>query len=247
MGRQARQMSASGYYHVVFRGINRQHLFEEESDFLYFLESLKQLKTEMLFELHAYCLMSNHVHLLMREKQTGDISLVMKRLLTKYAMYFNRRYGRSGALIASRYKSVPVEIDEYFIPLIRYMHQNPIRDGIANKPEDYKFSSYSDYVQGGNLTDTTFSLNLLGKAEWLMLHQIVSEDNFDVSGKKHLFEEEIRRRIVQCIEGREPHEIASWPKTERDALLRRLKEKEGLSIRQLERATGISRGIIAKS
>ena len=68
----------------------------------------------------------------------------MKRLLTKYAMYFNRRYGRSGALIASRYKSVPVEIDEYFIPLIRYMHQNPIRAGIANKPEDYKFSSYSD-------------------------------------------------------------------------------------------------------
>ncbi|CQR72134.1 Transposase IS200 like protein [Sporomusa ovata DSM 2662] len=241
MGRQARKMSTTGYYHVVFRGINRQHLFEEESDFLYFIESLKQLKTEMLFELHAYCLMSNHVHLLMREKQIGDISVIMKRLLTKYVMYFNRKYERSGALIASRYKSVPVEIDEYFVPLMCYIHQNPIRAGIVKKPEEYRFSSYNDYVQGGNLTDTSFSLKMLGRDEWLRLHQIIRNDDFDVSGKKNLSEEEIRRRILQCTEGREPHD-----KPERDALIRRLKEKECLSIRQIERATGISPGVVAK-
>ncbi|CQR72303.1 Transposase IS200 like protein [Sporomusa ovata DSM 2662] len=246
MGRKARKMSTTGYYHVVFRGINRQHLFEEESDFLYFIESLKQLKAEMLFELHAYCLMSNHVHLLMREKQIGDISVIMKRLLTKYVMYFNRKYERSGALIASRYKSVPVEIDEYFVPLMCYIHQNPIRAGIVKKPEEYRFSSYNDYVQGGNLTDTSFSLKMLGRDEWLRLHQIIRNDDFDVSGKKNLSEEEIRRRILQCTEGREPHEVAAWPKPERDALLRRLKEKECLSIRQIERATGISRGVVAK-
>jgi len=246
MGRQARKMSTTGYYHVVFRGINRQHLFEEESDFLYFIESLKQLKAEMLFELHAYCLMSNHVHLLMREKQIGDISVIMKRVLTKYVMYFNRKYERSGALIASRYKSVPVEIDEYFVPLMCYIHQNPIRAGIVKKPEEYRFSSYNDYVQGGNLTDTSFSLKMLGRDEWLRLHQIIRNDDFDVSGKKNLSEEEIRRRILQCTEGREPHEVAAWPKPERDALLRRLKEKECLSIRQIERATGISRGVVAK-
>ena len=246
MGRQARKMSTTGYYHVVFRGINRQHLFEEESDFLYFIESFKQLKAEMLFELHAYCLMSNHVHLLMREKQIGDISVIMKRVLTKYVMYFNRKYERSGALIASRYKSVPVEIDEYFVPLMCYIHQNPIRAGIVKKPEEYRFSSYNDYVQGGNLTDTSFSLKMLGRDEWLRLHQIIRNDDFDVSGKKNLSEEEIRRRILQCTEGREPHEVAAWPKPERDALLRRLKEKECLSIRQIERATGISRGVVAK-
>ncbi|WP_028972221.1 transposase, partial [Sporomusa ovata] len=178
MGRKARKMSTTGYYHVVFRGINRQHLFEEESDFLYFIESLKQLKAEMLFELHAYCLMSNHVHLLMREKQIGDISVIMKRLLTKYVMYFNRKYERSGALIASRYKSVPVEIDEYFVPLMCYIHQNPIRAGIVKKPEEYRFSSYNDYVQGGNLTDTSFSLKMLGRDEWLRLHQIIRNDDF---------------------------------------------------------------------
>ena len=247
MGRQARQLSATGFYHIVFRGINRQHLFEDERDFSYFLESMKQIKDNMAFKIHAYCLMSNHVHLLIEEKHMGDISLVMKRLLTKYVMFFNRKYGRRGALIASRYKSLPVEVDQYFIPLIRYIHQNPVKAGIVKKPEDYSFSSYRDYVQGGNLTDTAFSIELIGKDEWLRLHQIISDENFDVSGKINLSEEEIRRTILRYTKGREPYEIAGWPKPQRDALLKRLKEKEGLSIRQIERATGISRGIIARS
>ena len=76
------------------------------------------------------------------------------------------------------------------------------------------------------------------------LHNIIEEGNFEVSGKKHMSEEQIRRKILSCI-GREPYEIASWSKSERNAVLRQLKE-EGLSIRQIERATGISRGIVAK-
>ncbi|MBP2663753.1 MAG: Transposase like protein [Firmicutes bacterium] len=247
MSRKARQLSATGFYHIVFRGINRQHIFEEGGDFLYFRESLQQLKDKMGFELHAYCLMSNHVHLLIKEMNMGDISLLMKRLLTKYAMYFNRKYDRNGALITSRYKSVPVEVDEYFIPLIRYIHQNPIKTGIVKKPEEYRFSSYLDYVKGGSLTDVAFSIGLVGRGEWLRLHQIITNDHFDVSGKINLSEEEIRRKIQQCIEGHEPHEVAGWHKPKRDALIRRLKENEGLSIRQIERATGISRGVIAKS
>lgn len=201
----------------------------------------------MLFELHAYCLMSNHVHMLIKERQSGDISLIMKRILTKYAMYFNRKYDRNGALISSRYKSMPVEVDEYFIPLICYIHQNPIKAGIVNTADEYKFSSYREYLHGGELTDTAFSLGLLGRSEWVRMHQITSKHDFDVTGRKNKSEEEVRRRIMKCTGGREPHEIASWPKTERDFLIRQLKEKEGLSIRQIERATGLSRGVIAKS
>jgi REP element-mobilizing transposase RayT len=111
--------------------------------------------------------MINHVHLLFREKQLGDISLIMKRLLTQYAMYFNRKYQRSGALIASRYKSVPVEVDEYFIPLQRYIHQNPLKAGLVTKLEEYPFSSYSEYLFGGELVDTVFSLGMVGRDEWI--------------------------------------------------------------------------------
>lgn len=71
MGRQARQLSSSGFYHIVFRGINRQHIFEDESDYNYFLKALRELKNQLAFDLHAYCLMSNHVHLIFREMQLG--------------------------------------------------------------------------------------------------------------------------------------------------------------------------------
>ena len=246
MGRQARKLSATGFYHIVFRGINRQHLFEDESDYRYFLESIVKLKVEICFELHAYCLMSNHVHLLIRENRMGDISTIMKRLLTKYVMFFNSKYERSGALIASRYKSIPVEVDEYFIPLICYIHQNPVRAGLVKEIEAYRYSSYREYVHSGSLVESSFSLNLLGKDEWLRLHAHMVKNNFDVSGRISLSEEEIRRKILLYTKGREPHEIAGWPRAERDVLLKSLKEKEGLSIRQIERVTGVSRGIIAK-
>jgi len=247
MGRQARKLSNTGLYHIFFHGINRQPLFEGDSDFVYFRDSMQQLKSDMAFELYAYCLMNEHVHLLIKENQKGDISLAMKRLLTKYAMYFNRKYERKGALVANRFKSTPVEVNENFIPLICYIHQNPLKTGIVNQLEDYQYSSYLDYVQGGNLTDTVFSLNLVGKEEWLRLHQIIIEDHFDVAGKIRLSEEKMRHRILQHTNGCEPHEIAVWPKQERDACIRQLKEVEGFSIRQIERMTGISRGVIAKS
>lgn len=247
MSRQARKLSSTGFYHVVFRGINHQHIFEESSDYEYFLQILRQLKLDMAFELHAYCLMSNHVHLLLREKQLGDISRIMKRLLTKYVMYFNRRYERSGALVASRYKSTPVEVDEYFIPLQRYIHQNPLKAGLVSKPEDYAFSSYYDFIRGEGLADTGFSLALLGREEWIRLHQVVGQDVFDISGRTSLSDEEIRRKILRYTNGQEPHAIGALERDERDSLLRQLKETEGLSIRQIERVTGISRGVIAKS
>ncbi|WP_378954891.1 transposase [Pelosinus sp. sgz500959] len=245
MSRQARELSATGFYHIVFRGINHQHLFEEESDFKYFLEALQHIKNEMAFEIHSYCLMSNHVHLLIREKQIADISIIMKRLLTKYVMYFNRKYQRNGALIASRYKSISVDVDEYFIPLIRYIHQNPLKAGIVTRMEDYIYSSYREYLYGRSLTDTAFSLELVGREEWIRLHNIFEEENFEVSGTKHMTEEEIRRKILICTGGIEPNQIASWPKSERNTIVTKLRE-EGLSIRQIERATGISRGIVAK-
>lgn len=246
MSRQARQLSSSGFYHVVFRGINHQHIFENEMDYGYILKALQNLKTDLAFEVHAYCLMSNHVHLLLREKKLGDISLIMKRLLTKYAMYFNRKYQRSGALIASRYKSVPVEVDEYFIPLQCYIHQNPLKAGLVKQLEEYPFSSYREYLYGGELVNAAFSLGLIGRDEWLRLHQVQSEEVFEITGRLSLNDHEIRRRIMNYTDGREPHEIGSWAKAERDSMLKKLKDA-GLSIRQIERGTGISRGVVAKS
>lgn len=148
--------------------------------------------------------------------------------------------------IASRYKSIPVEVDEYFIPLLRYIHQNPIKAGLEEKMEEYPFCSYRDYIHGGGLTDTSLSLSLVGKAEWVKVHELDGEQEYEVSGRTSPNDTQIRCKILQYTKGGEPHEIASWPKIERDTLIRQLKDEAGLSIRQIERATGISRGVIAK-
>ena len=116
MSRLARQYSETGLYHIVFRGQNKQHIFEEDKDYEKMLEIILDLKQEMEFEIYAYCLMSNHVHLVLKEKEMGQISMIMKRLLSKYVRWYNVKYKRTGALIANRYKSKPVDTDQYFLP-----------------------------------------------------------------------------------------------------------------------------------
>ena len=86
MARRAREISESGLYHIVFRGINRENIFEDSNDFLKLKLILKELKEEMLFQIYVYCFMTNHVHILLKENKAGDISLIMKRILTKYAL-----------------------------------------------------------------------------------------------------------------------------------------------------------------
>ena len=113
MPRQARKESGTGIYHVMLRGINRQDIFEEQE---------------------AYCLMSNHVHLLLRER-TESISISLKHLTVSYAAYYNKCYQRVGHLFQDRFKSEPVNDIEYFVTLLRYVHQNPVKAGICDKKD----------------------------------------------------------------------------------------------------------------
>lgn len=246
MSRQARKYSQSGLYHIVFRGMNRHNIFEEDEDFIKIIDIIKNLKQEMKFEIYAFCLMTNHVHILLKENNIGDISVIMKRLLTRYAVWFNRKYLRSGALIANRYKSQPVERDEYLLSVIRYIHQNPLRARIVTEIDKYKWSSYCEYVNDSNLTDTDFILSMIGKKNFEEYHKQEEKEFYEVSDRIGKSEEYIRQRIMTLIDGKEPHEIGILPRPERNKIIKQLRENEGFSIRQIERATGIPRGIIAK-
>ena len=245
MSRIARQYSESGLYHVVFRGVNKQHIFEEEKDYTQMLEILKKLKEEMEFEIYVYCLMSNHVHILMKENEMGQISLIMKRLLTKYARWYNIKYERSGALIANRYKSKPVETDEYFIPLVRYIHQNPVKAGIVKNISDYPWSSYNQYIKKkSGLVDTNFVLSMVSLKQFKEIHQELEKEIFIVNDRVKITDEGIRRAIIKKY-GVEPKQITTYDKKTRNYILNELKKT--YSIRQIERVTGISRGVIYKS
>jgi len=253
MTRQARQLSSTGFYHVVFRGVNHGHIFEEQEDFERFLTVLERIKLELCFEVHAYCLMSNHAHLLVHEKMPGDISLAMSKLLGPYANWFNGKYQRSGALIANRYRSECIEDDKYLLALVRYIHQNPLVAGAVNHIDEYRWSSYSDYSTGRpSFTETAFVLAAFASEskaaveEFIAFHRTAEISDFSQSDKVKRTEEEIRKGILCALGHLGPSAVAGLAKQERDTTLALLREK-GFSIRQIERATGISRGIISRA
>ena len=253
VSRPPRILSETGLYHIVFRGINRQNLFEEESDYEKLIEVIKAIKKDIGLSIYAYCFMTNHVHLFVKEKETGDIKKIMHRLLTRYVGWYNRKYQRSGSLIGNRYKSEPIEDETYYLALIRYIHQNPVKANMVDKPCEYIWSSYNDYVNSkSDFVDVEFGLSMISEntehaiKEFKEFHENNEETDFSISNTKILTDEQIKRRILKITGGIKPEEISEKPKQERDTLLALLRNN-GLTIGQLERTTGISRGIISRA
>lgn len=131
MPRKARKKSSLCIDHVILRGVNQQIIFEDEYDYQQFIDILRYYKDEgkCSFKLYAYCLMDNHVHLLL-EHTTVSLDEIMKRIEIKFVKWYNKRYRRIGHLFQERYKSEPVEDIEYLKIVFRYIHQNPLHAGI---------------------------------------------------------------------------------------------------------------------
>ena len=160
MGRGVRIHHPGLIYHVINRGNNRQAIFLEEADYRRYLDVVYRFKKKYEFQLYAYCLMTNHVHLLIRVSEKGSISKFMQKLTTAYSMYFNNKYKRTGTLFEGKFKAEHINKDTYLKYLFSYIHLNPIKlidskwkeDGIKNKRQvidflrNYKYSSYQDYL-----------------------------------------------------------------------------------------------------
>ena len=134
--------------HIVQRGNNRDACFFSDDDYLYYLEVLGQGLRRYGVKLHAYCLMTNHVHLLMTPKDKVGISRVMQHLGRLYVLYINRTYRRSGTLWEGRHKASLVNAEEYLLTCYRYIELNPVAAGMVNTPEQYRWSSYSWHAWG---------------------------------------------------------------------------------------------------
>ena len=253
MSRPAREISSTGLYHIIFRGMNHQNIFEEESDYIKLLEITSKVKEEMKFEIYAYCLMTNHVHIFIKEKNEADIKKIMLKLLSTYVGWYNRKYLRNGSLIGNRYKSEPIENDKYVFALIKYIHNNPKKAGMEENLGTYEWSSYNDYLSNNNtITDSYFLLEMLSgnreTAKKLFIDQHEEEtEKFSLSEGKKLTDDQIKRKIKKVLGSEDIAILSTKPKNERNEILRKLKEKERLTIREIERNTGISRGIILRS
>ena len=135
-----------GYYHIVNRGVEQRIIYNEDEDFEIFLEMLCVACKLYEVQLHGYVLMSNHYHLLIETKQE-NLSKFMKHVNASYAIYFNKKYKRSGHLWQGRFKSWYVTDEAYLYTLISYIHNNPIKAKIVKKAEEYRYSSYLAFIE----------------------------------------------------------------------------------------------------
>ena len=149
---------------MMERGIRRLEIFQDEFDYQVFLEILKKESEQKKCNIHAYCLMTNHFHLL-AESQNVEIGKFMKSLAGKYAMYYNHRHSYKGHVFEDRYKSCLVETDAYFLQTSRYIHLNPVKAKMTEHPEDYKWSSYRTIInlQDDKITEKQKTLSYFGK------------------------------------------------------------------------------------
>ena len=147
MARPVRIEYPGAVYHIISRGNNRAAVFRDDHDRKRYLEKLSLYCEEKEVDLLAYCLLTNHVHLLL-ETPKGNLSKMMQPFQTSYTVYFNKRHQRSGHVFEQRYKAFLVDKDNYLLEVTRYIHLNPVAAGIVERPRDYRWSSYRDYLAG---------------------------------------------------------------------------------------------------
>ena len=148
--------------HVIQRGNNRQACFFEPDDYLFYLDCLKSAADQAGCDVHAYVLMTNHVHILTTPRKNHAVSRMMQSVGRRYVQYVNKRNQRTGTLWEGRYKASLVEAEQYLLTCYRYIELNPVRaEGLADTPENYRWSSYH--------------ANALGRGgEWLTAHPLYS-------------------------------------------------------------------------
>jgi putative transposase len=148
MPRRARIMLAGVPVHVVHRGNNRQPCFYSDEDRRFYLFHLRRLLPESQCELHAYCLMTNHVHLLLTARAATGCARLMQRLSQLHTQYVNRNYGRTGSLWEGRFRSSLVQSERYVLACYRYVEMNPVRAGLCASPLEYEWSSHRRNIRG---------------------------------------------------------------------------------------------------
>ena len=242
MARKQRLTSATGYYHIVARGVGQQILFETDDDYLFFINKIQKCQEKDPFDIMAYCLMDNHIHMLLRVNE--GLSRIMQRILTSYAYYYNSKYERSGHVFQNRYSSEVVETEGYLLAVIRYIHNNPLNAGISSR-EEYPWSSWHEYVGFSKLINARPVIELVGGREnFLQFSKIPDETKFMEAVDRRRIPDKLAIEIIcNTLHISSGTKIQALNREERNTALRLLKN-EGLSIRQIERLTGISRAII---
>ena len=243
MSRQPR--ATAEFMHIIVRGNGKQILFEDSSDREKYLYLLKKYAEETEISILAYCLMENHVHLLIRYPD-GSCPVFMKKMVVGYVRYYNGKYERTGHLFQDRYKNEIITGEAYLLSAFRYILNNPEKAGIC-RAENYPWSSYWEYNTENGLTDTGMLREMIGgEAEFrAFMRQQDDVEHLDTQTWKRddNLALDMLKKTLNITSGTQ---LQQFSKEQRDNALALLKRK-GITVRQLERLTGINRGVIQKA
>ena len=244
----------------MMRGINHQNIFENQEDCYQFLTTLDMMAQSYEpdgtpsgrnYILYAYCLMSNHIHLLIRERE-DTIGMAIKRIASSYVYYYNHKYSRDGHLFRERFKSEAVNDMAYFVTLLRYIHQNPLKAGMVKEVKDYEFSSWHEYNdKDGSLFLLCDTQTVLNRIPYNELDELVNEPmsddvaclDIEDAQKGRPSDDQVMSLIKEKTGATNSSAFQQLPDEIRRSVLIELKERKA-SLRQLERLTGIGKSLI---
>lgn len=240
MPRRRRKKSKSSLYHVVLRGVSKQDIFFEQKDYLNFLKIIESVKNNKDFALYAYCLMPNHVHILIQDSESCSVSSVIQSIATSYATSFNMRYSRHGHLFQNRFMSKPIEDSEYFWSVLRYIHLNPMKAGLEKKIGTYQYSSYRNYFTNPYV-DANLLKEVIGEEEFINLHKKVYPEFSDYEMEMcniRLTEIEAKEIIMKIAQIHVIYDFSEFAKEQQIVLIKEIL-KYHVSSAQIARITGI--------
>jgi len=265
MPRYAREQSITGVYHVILRGVNKQQIFECSEDYERFLAVLRAqtqweednlgIKQKPHCVVYSYCLMGNHVHILLKEV-SESVGETIKRISSSYVYHYNHKYNRVGHLFQERFKSQPVSDWTYFLTLIRYIHQNPLKPHLVKDLSQYPWSSWSEFMGTSKQPFCSIS-RVLERINLEELRELVEqpltadeEDGFldvgETPAKNYFTDEEAWALIKECSGTSTLTEFQSLSRPIQKYYLWLVHEK-GVGPRALSRISGVPYSIVQRA
>ena len=244
--------TVTGFYHVCARGAGGQLIFESDAARWEFLELMRDCCREAGVTVVAWCLMGNHVHLVLADYE-DRMSAAMHRLLLTYARRFNKRTGRSGQLFQNRFDRRSLDTDRQLMAAIRFVHAHPQEAGIS-LIERYPWSSFAEYLRAydsdvtKSFSDPSTVLELFGSAEGFIAYSLETPDGSDpvihymdeTEWERHAFADKIAKRLGVPL-----NELKTVTPSRRDGIIFALHDG-GYTVREIERYTGISKSTVSR-
>lgn len=260
MLRKSRQLSSSGIYHILLQGYNKTAIFKNEYDKEFFINILRSSVLQNNFKIFAYCIMDNHAHLVIWDFK-NILSTLMKEITKKYAYYLNKKYERRGKVFHDRFKSEPLENTESLLPILAFIHNDPLKANIVDQPEEYQWSSYNSYLCSEHMEKCFVSKNemltklSLNNDEFNNLCLQYTENipnykfmdcNNNINTYKTILDEEAAKIFIKDYlkSKNQTFEAIKTNWELRYGLVRELKEKSTLSIRKIAHLLSLTRGIV---